>query len=73
MDARLSFDLEGSLKKARELIGLYEKLGYPRERVLIKLATTWEGIEVSRILEKGIHNNTTSLVLHGTSSCMCGG
>lgn len=62
VDARLSFDLEGSLKKARELIGLYEKLGYSRERVLIKLATTWEGIEVSRILEKeGIHCNMTLL------------
>lgn len=62
VDARLSFDVEKSLAKARSLIARYEKLGYGRERVLIKLASTWEGIEVSRQLEKeGIRCNMTLL------------
>jgi transaldolase len=62
VDARLSFDRKGSLSKARSLIARYEKLGFSRDRVLIKLATTWEGIEVSRELEKeGIHCNMTLL------------
>ena len=61
-DARLSFDVEGSLAKARKLIGMYESAGLSRERVLIKLATTWEGVEASRILEQeGIHCNMTLL------------
>ncbi len=62
VDARLSFDIKSSLEKARALIAQYESLGYDRERVLIKLATTWEGVEVSRVLEKeGIHCNMTLL------------
>ena len=62
VDARLSFDIKSSLEKARSLIARYESLGYDRERVLIKLATTWEGVEVSRVLEKeGIHCNMTLL------------
>jgi len=62
VDARLSFDVEGSLAKARSLIARYEELGFPRDRVLIKLATTWEGVEVSRELEKeGIRCNMTLL------------
>ena len=62
VDARLSFDREGSLAKARSLIERYERLGFSRDRVLIKLATTWEGVEVSRELEKeGIHCNMTLL------------
>ena len=62
VDARLSFDVEGSLAKARKLIGMYESSGLSRERVLIKLATTWEGVEASRILEQeGIHCNMTLL------------
>jgi transaldolase len=62
VDARLSFDRKGSLSKARSLIARYEKLGFSRDRILIKLATTWEGIEVSRELEKeGIHCNMTLL------------
>jgi transaldolase len=62
VDARLSFDRKGSLAKARSLIERYEQLGFSRDRVLIKLATTWEGIEVSRELEKeGIHCNMTLL------------
>ena len=62
VDARLSFDVEGSLAKARSLIARYEEMGFSRDRVLIKLATTWEGVEVSRELEKeGIRCNMTLL------------
>ncbi len=62
VDARLSFDRKGSLAKARSLVERYEQLGFSRDRVLIKLATTWEGVEVSRELEKeGIHCNMTLL------------
>jgi transaldolase len=62
VDAGLSFDIEGSLAKARKLIGLYEKAGVSRERVLIKLASTWEGIRAAEKLEReGIHCNLTLL------------
>ena len=61
-DARLSFDVAGSIAKARHLIGLYEKSGTPRERVLIKIASTWEGIHAAEVLKKdGIHCNLTLL------------
>lgn len=60
VDARLSFDCEGSIQKAQKLIALYEKAGVPRERVLIKLASTWEGFQAARKLEEqGIHVNMT--------------
>lgn len=62
VDARLSFDVEGSLQKARTLIALYEAAGIPRSRILIKLASTWEGIQTAAILEKeNIHCNMTLL------------
>jgi transaldolase len=62
IDARLSFDTEGNVAKGRELIALYEKAGIPRERVLIKIASTWEGIRAAEILEKeGIRCNLTLL------------
>jgi transaldolase len=62
VDARLSFDAEGSIAKARRLIHLYEDAGVPRERILIKLASTWEGTVAARVLEKeGIHCNMTLL------------
>jgi transaldolase len=62
VDARYSFDKDGSVAKARELVGLYEKDGISRERVLIKLGTTWEGIRAAADLEKeGIHCNMTLL------------
>ena len=61
-DARLSFDVEGSIAKGRQLIGLYEKAGVSRERVLIKIASTWEGIKAAEVLEKeGIRCNLTLL------------
>jgi len=62
VDARLSFDREGTLAKAREIIALYEKAGISRDRVLIKIASTWEGIKAAEMLEKeGIHCNLTLL------------
>ncbi len=62
VDARLSFDTEGTIEKAHRLIGLYEAAGIARERVLIKIASTWEGIRAAASLEKdGIHCNLTLL------------
>ncbi|HEX4509508.1 MAG TPA: transaldolase [Burkholderiaceae bacterium] len=62
VDARLSFDVEASLARARRIIGLYEAAGIDRKRVLIKVASTWEGIETARTLEaEGIHCNLTLL------------
>jgi len=59
-DARYSFDTEGSIAKARQLIKLYEERKIPRERVLIKIASTWEGINVAEQLQKeGIRCNLT--------------
>src|SRR3954470_7969290 len=62
VDARLSFDVDRSFSRAAGLIKLYEKQGIGRERVLIKLATTWEGIRAAEKLEReGIHCNMTLL------------
>lgn len=62
VDARLSFDVEGSLRKAHALIKLYEQAGISRDRILIKLASTWEGTVAAKQLEKeGIHCNMTLL------------
>lgn len=62
VDARLSFDTEATIEKARYLIGLYEKKGISRERVLIKIASTWEGIKAAEVVQKeGIHCNLTLL------------
>ena len=59
-DARLSFDVEGSIKKARRLIQLYEDRKIPRERVLIKIASTWEGLNAAEQLQReGIRCNLT--------------
>jgi transaldolase len=59
-DARLSFDVDGSIKKARRLIELYQERKIPRERVLIKVASTWEGINAAERLQKeGIKCNLT--------------
>ena len=61
-DARLSFDVEGSIKKARRLIQLYEDRKIPRERVLIKIASTWEGLNAAEQLQsEGIRCNLTLL------------
>ncbi|MCC5806677.1 MAG: transaldolase [Opitutales bacterium] len=62
IDARLSFDTESTVERAREIIRLYAEQGVERERVLIKIASTWEGLTAARTLEKeGIHCNLTLL------------
>ena len=62
VDARLSFDTAGSIAKAQRFIALYEKAGVKRNRILIKLASTWEGIKAAEKLEReGIHCNMTLL------------
>jgi transaldolase len=61
-DARFSFDVEGSMEKARRLVKLYEEQGIARERVLIKIASTWEGMTAAEQLQKeGIKCNMTLL------------
>jgi transaldolase len=71
VDARLSFDTAATVDKARLLIGLYEKAGMPRERVLIKIASTWEGIRAAEILSReGIRCNLTLLFgMHQAVAC----
>ncbi|XP_075234424.1 transaldolase [Lycorma delicatula] len=63
VDARLSFDKEASIQKARKYIKMYEEHGIKKDRILIKLASTWEGIQAARTLESeyGIHCNLTLL------------
>ena len=71
VDARLSYDLDGSIAKGREIIEQYEAQGISKERILIKLASTWEGIKAAEVLEKeGIHCNLTLLFgLHQAIAC----
>jgi transaldolase len=62
VDARLSFDTAGTIKKAREIITAYEANGISKKRVLIKIASTWEGIQAAKILQaEGIACNMTLL------------
>jgi transaldolase len=62
VDARLSFDTAGTIERAHHLIALYEKAGMSRDRILIKIASTWEGIRAAEELEReGIHCNLTLL------------
>ena len=71
VDARLSYDTEATLEKARYLISQYEAAGISRDRVLIKIASTWEGIKAAEILEQeGIHCNLTLLFgIHQAIAC----
>ena len=71
VDARISYDTPKSIETARDIIAQYEKAGISRERVLIKLASTWEGIKAAEILEQeGIHCNLTLLFgLHQAIAC----
>lgn len=71
VDARLSFDTEGTIAKAKKLIGMYKEAGISRKRVLIKIASTWEGIRAAEQLEKeGIHCNLTLMFgLHQAVAC----
>jgi len=62
LDARLSFETEACIKKAREVIALYKEVGIEKERILVKIASTWEGLQAAKVLEKeGIHCNLTLL------------
>ncbi len=71
VDARLSYDTDATIAKARYLISEYEKAGISRDRILIKIAATWEGIKAAEVLEKeGIHCNLTLLFgLHQAIAC----
>ena len=72
VDARLSFDTAATVARAQRLIGLYQAAGIPRERVLIKIAATWEGIRAAAQLEReGIHCNLTLLFAFG-QAVACG-
>ncbi len=75
VDARLSFDEAGTIEKAKQLIGMYEKEGVGRERILIKIASTWEGIEAAAKLQKeGINCNLTLMFcLAQAMACAEGG
>jgi len=75
VDARLSYDTEATIAKGRELIKQYEAQGVSKDRVLIKIASTWEGIKAAEVLEKeGIHCNLTLLFgLHQAIACAEGG
>lgn len=71
VDARLSYDTEATIAKGRDLIAQYEAAGVSRDRILIKIASTWEGIKAAEILEKeGIHCNLTLLFgVHQAIAC----
>ena len=71
VDARLSYDTEGSIAKGREIIAQYAAAGVDKERILIKIASTWEGIQAAAVLEKeGIHCNLTLLFgIHQAIAC----
>jgi transaldolase len=71
VDARLSHDTQASILKARELIAMYAKAGVSKDRILIKLASTWEGIKAAEVLEaEGIHCNLTLLFgFHQAVAC----
>ena len=70
-DARLSFDTQGTVDKARELIAIYEKSGTSRERVLIKIASTWEGIRAAEILQKEKINCNLTLMFSLVQAVAC--
>ena len=71
VDARLSFDRDGSIAKAREIIALYEKAGIARERILIKLASTWEGIKAAELLQKEKINCNLTLLFSFAQAVAC--
>jgi transaldolase len=70
-DARLSFDREGSINKGRQLIALYEQKGIPRERILIKIASTWEGIKAAEQLRKESINCNLTLLFSFPQAVAC--
>jgi transaldolase len=69
IDARLSFDTEATIKKAHEIIDLYTAAGISKDRILVKVASTWEGVQAARVLEQqGIHCNMTLLFSLGQAA-----
>ncbi|MCB5225499.1 transaldolase [Alishewanella sp. 16-MA] len=71
VDARLSFDRDATLTKARQLVALYQQNGVSRERILIKIASTWEGIQAAKVLEQeGVQCNLT-LLFHMAQARAC--
>ena len=70
-DARLSYDCEGTIEKARELIRIYEETGTDRSRVLIKIASTWEGIKAAEILQKEKINCNLTLMFSLAQAVAC--
>jgi len=71
VDARLSYDRDGSIAKAREIIALYEKAGASRERILIKVASTWEGIKAAEQLQKEKINCNLTLLFSFPQAVAC--
>jgi len=71
VDARLSFDLEGTVNKARKLIQLYQSIGVDKSRILIKIASTWEGIRAAEILEKEAINCNLTLLFSFAQARAC--
>jgi len=71
VDARLSFDTAATITKAREIIALYEKAGIPRERILIKIASTWEGIKAAEQLQKEKINCNLTLLFSFPQAVAC--
>ena len=71
VDARLSFNRDGSIVKAQEIIALYEKAGIPRQRVLIKLASTWEGIKAAELLHRDKINCNLTLLFSFAQAVAC--
>jgi transaldolase len=71
VDARLSYDTDATIEKGRDLIAQYEAAGVSRDRILIKIAATWEGIQAAKVLEEeGIHTNLTLVFgLHQAIAC----
>lgn len=71
VDARLSFDREGTVAKAREIIALYERAGTPRERILVKIASTWEGIQAAAQLQREQINCNLTLLFSFPQAVAC--
>jgi transaldolase len=71
VDARLSFDIEGSVAKARKLVGDYERAGIPRERILVKVASTWEGVRAAEVLQKESINCNLTLLFSLVQAVAC--
>lgn len=71
VDARLSFDSQATMERARKIIGLYEQAGIGRERILIKIASTWEGIKAAEQLEREAINCNLTLLFGFTQAVAC--